>query len=106
MLHPASSFPSLCRVDTLADVGTATVCDPQDLPPDCPLAGRTSWPLHCGRPVAVLCLGDNRLPGDEVDLTAAALATALALGEIQDSDLSHEDVLRSRGVLFYPAQEA
>ena len=105
MLHPSSQFPSLRRVDVLGSIGTATICDVADLPPDCELSRRTSWPLHNGKPVVVLCLGDNRLPGDEVDLTAAALATALALGEIRDDDLSHQDVLRSRGVLFYPVRE-
>jgi hypothetical protein len=99
MLTPASQFPSLRRVDALDPVGTCTICDPADLPPDCPLAHRTTWPLHCGRPVAVLCLGDCRCPGDPIDLRAAAYATAIAMGELTYEKLSHKNMLAVRGVV-------
>ena len=103
MLYPASAFPTLRRVDALDPVGTCTVADVSDVvaaAPDCPLAHRTTWPMHNGRPVAVLVLGDGRCPGDPIDLRAAAYATAIAMGELSYEKLSHENMLAVRGVIF------
>ncbi len=97
---PSSSLPSLRRVDALGTVGTCTICDIADLPRDCPLAGRTTWPLHCGQPVAVLVLGDCRCPGDPIDLRAACYATAIAAGDMTYDQLSHFNILVVRGVLY------